>query len=111
VSEKIRAPTRMKTTNAESLAVDSMADFKRVQLNRLGLRSSQRLKIASNITPLAPIAPPSVGVATPMKIVPSTRKIRNSGGTITNVTCSAMWDRQRKPSHLLQTQLKNAITN
>ena len=32
------------------------------------------------MAPLAPIAPPSVGVATPMKIVPSTRKISTSGG-------------------------------
>ena len=47
--------------------------------------------------PLAPIAPPSVGVATPMKMVPSTRKIRNSGGTITKVVCCAMCDRKRKP--------------
>ena len=39
------------------------------------------------MAPDAPMAPPSVGVATPMKIVPSTRKIRNSGGTITKVTC------------------------
>ena len=34
------------------------------------------------IAPLAPIAPPSVGVATPRKIVPSTRKISTSGGII-----------------------------
>ncbi len=47
--------------------------------------------------PLAPIAPPSVGVATPMKMVPSTRKIRNSGGTITNVVCCAICDRMRTP--------------
>ena len=38
----------------------------------------------------APMAPPSVGVAMPMKIVPSTRKIRNSGGTITKVVCCAI---------------------
>jgi hypothetical protein len=43
------------------------------------------------------MAPPSVGVATPMKIVPSTRKMRRSGGTITKVTCSAMRDTKRRP--------------
>jgi hypothetical protein len=31
--------------------------------------------------PVAPIAPPSVGVAMPRKIVPRTRKISSSGGT------------------------------
>ena len=44
-----------------------------------------------------PMAPPSVGVATPMKIVPNTRKISASGGTITNVTCAAMAEISRKP--------------
>jgi hypothetical protein len=32
------------------------------------------------------MAPPSVGVAMPRKMVPSTRKIRNSGGTSTSST-------------------------
>ena len=58
--------------------------------------------------PLAPMAPPSVGVATPMKIVPSTRKIRNSGGTMTKVVCCAMWDRKRKPRKRLVTQFTTA---
>ena len=58
------------------------------------------MNIASSIAPVAPMAPPSVGVATPMKMVPSTRKIRNSGGTITNVTCCAISDRKRKPVSL-----------
>ena len=87
----------MKTTNAESFAVDSTADLSSSKLKRLGLRSSQRLKMAKKIAPLAPIAPPSVGVATPMKIVPKTRKIRNSGGTMTKVTCCASNERNRKP--------------
>ena len=46
--------------------------------------------------PVAPMAPPSVGVATPRKIVPSTRKISASGGISTNVTCSA--SRDSRPS-------------
>jgi hypothetical protein len=39
--------------------------------------------------PSAPMAPPSVGVAMPRKMVPSTRKISTSGGISTKVTCSA----------------------
>ena len=54
------------------------------------------------------MAPPSVGVATPMKIVPSTRKIRNSGGTITKVTCWASADRKRKPVILPRIQFSTA---
>ncbi len=42
--------------------------------------------------PIAPIAPPSVGVAMPRKIVPSTRKISTSGGINTKVTRSASLD-------------------
>ena len=57
------------------------------------------------------MAPPSVGVATPMKMVPSTRKIRNSGGTITKVICCAMCDRKRKPMKRLVSQLTTATPN
>ena len=60
---------------------------------------------------MAPMAPPSVGVATPMKIVPSTRKIRNSGGTITKVVCWAIWERKRKPMKRLVSQLMTATPN
>ena len=42
--------------------------------------------------PSAPIAPPSVGVAMPRKMVPSTRKISTSGGISTKVTCSVRRD-------------------
>jgi hypothetical protein len=42
--------------------------------------------MASRIAPGAPMPPPSVGVARPMKMVPSTRKISASGGIITNTT-------------------------
>src|SRR4249920_1193337 len=104
----MRAPTKMKTTNDDSLAVDSTADLSRARLNLLGLRSSHLLKMASRIAPDAPMAPPSVGVATPMKIVPSTRKIRNSGGTITKVTCCASNDKNLKPVTLPMIQFKTA---
>ena len=57
----------------------------------------RRFIMARMIAPAAPMAPPSVGVATPMKMVPSTRKIRPSGGTITKVTCSARLDTMRRP--------------
>ena len=58
--------------------------------------------------PVAPIAPPSVGVATPRKIVPSTRKISASGGISTNVTRSAICDSRPSFSSLLMTAAKNA---
>ena len=80
----------MKTTKAESLAVDSVACRIRSKVRRRFIK-------ASSSAPTAPIAPPSVGVATPMKIVPRTRKISASGGTITKMTCSAMAESSRKP--------------
>ena len=46
-----------------------------------------------------------------MKIVPSTRKIRNSGGTITNVVCCAIADRKRNPVNLSMIQLRTATKN
>ena len=61
--------------------------------------------------PAAPIAPPSVGVAMPMKMVPSTRKIRNSGGTITKVVCCAIAERKRNPVNLSMTQFTTATKN
>ena len=54
---------------------------------RIRSQLSRRLAAPRMSAPAAPIAPPSVGVAMPRKIVPSTRKIRNSGGTMTNVVC------------------------
>ncbi len=53
--------------------------------------------------PVAPMAPPSVGVAMPMKMVPSTRKISASGGISTKVTFSAIFD--NRPS--LNTRLSD----
>ena len=54
------------------------------------------------------MAPPSVGVATPMKIVPSTRKISASGGTMTKMTCSASTDNSPIRSSLLRTAKEKA---
>src|SRR2546429_7901074 len=63
----------MNTTNVDSLAVVSIACLR-------SLHDSLLRATAMISAPLAPIAPPSVGVATPRKIVPSTRKISASGG-------------------------------
>ncbi|CAM3145127.1 hypothetical protein PANO111632_05085 [Paracoccus nototheniae] len=46
---------------------------------------------------MAPIAPPSVGVAIPRKIVPSTRKTSASGGIITMITCRVIGDSRPSP--------------
>ena len=72
----------------------------RGRLQRLAQRvqASRRLAAASTSAPTAPMAPPSVGVAMPRKIVPSTRKIRVSGGTRTMITCSARRDSSPRPS-------------
>ena len=43
-----------------------------------------------------------------MKIVPSTRKISASGGTMTKMTCSASRDSNRMPSIRSQSQLTTA---
>src|SRR5467141_23788 len=94
----------MKTTKADSFAVDSVACRTRSQLSR-------RLAAPRMSAPVAPIAPPSVGVAMPRKIVPSTRKIRNSGGTITNVVCCAIAERKRNPVSLSMIQFSTATKN
>ncbi len=75
----------MKITKADSFSVDSIACLVRP-------RFSRPLISASTSAPSAPMPPPSVGVATPMKIVPSTRKISASGGISTKVTFSAICD-------------------
>jgi len=54
------------------------------------------------------MAPPSVGVATPMKIVPSTRKISASGGIMTKVTRSAICDSKPRRRILLSTAMTKA---
>ena len=72
-----REPIRMKITKEDSLAVEFIAWLSSDQLSR-------RLASARTSAPVAPMAPPSVGVAMPRKIVPSTRKISASGGISTN---------------------------
>ena len=102
---------RINITNADSLAVCSTADRTISQLSRAGLPSEYRLNPASAKAPSAPIAPPCVGVASPMKIVPSTRKIKNNGGTITNVTRSANRDSNLCPSIGSSIRLAKATGN
>ena len=91
----------MNTTNAVSLAVVSMPCFSSFHDSRL--RASAMIS-----APVAPIAPPSVGVATPRKIVPSTRKISASTGISTNTTRSASCDRSLSFSSLPISAAKNA---
>ena len=66
-------------TKEESLAVVSIACF-------ISFRSSRRLAKARISAPAEPMAPPSVGVAMPRKMVPSTRKISARGGIMTMTT-------------------------
>src|SRR5665213_481727 len=91
----------MNTTNVDSLAVVSIACF--------SSDSDRRRRASAMISaPVAPIAPPSVGVATPRKMVPSTRKISASGGIITNVTRSAIFDKRPSFNTRFRTAAKNA---
>ena len=57
---------------------------------------------------MAPMAPPSVGVATPRKMVPSTRKISSSGGISTKVTRSASLDSRPSLRKRLTTAMSQA---
>ena len=75
--------------NEASLVVAASACLSSAQSSRL------RAKPMTS-APTAPIAPPSVGVATPRKMVPSTKKMSSSGGMSTNVTRSAR--RESSPS-------------
>ncbi len=72
-------------TKADSRVVDVNACDTTPRFNRPFIA-------ASSSAPTAPIAPPSVGVAMPRKIVPSTRKISASGGIRTMITCWARRD-------------------
>ena len=65
----------MNITMVVSLSVMSIASLSSSQVSR-------RCRIASASAPTAPMAPPSVGVARPTRIVPSTMKISTSDGTI-----------------------------
>ena len=88
-------PTRINKTKLVNFVVVSMACFNSFISRR------PRIK-ARIVAPTAPIAPPSVGVATPIKIVPSTRKIKNNGGIITKTTRSAICDKSFKPNSLFK---------
>ena len=88
-------PIRMKSTKHDSFIVVSIAW-------RSSFRSRRRRASAITSAPTAPIAPPSVGVAMPRKIVPSTRKISASGGISTKVTRSAMRDSRLQLEQLVE---------
>ena len=92
----------MNTTKQDSLVVVSMACRNRSS-------DSRRRATAIRMAPTAPMAPPSVGVATPMKMVPSTRKISASGGIITKVTRSARADSSPSPNALLTSAMTKAV--
>ena len=94
VKLKTVEPIRMKSTKVDSLAVLSRACLSRSMPMRL-------LETAMISAPNAPMAPPSVGVATPRKMVPRTRKIRISGGISTKVTCCAKRESRPSPVNLL----------
>ncbi|MDT4858769.1 hypothetical protein FQZ97_932510 [compost metagenome] len=76
------------------------------------IRSNVRLRRAPAMimAPRAPIAPPSVGVAMPRKVVPSTRKISTSGGINTKVTCSARRDSRPRRNRRLSSAKASAST-
>src|SRR4051812_50027001 len=78
----------MNTTKEVSLAVVFIAW-------RSNENDRRRRASAIASAPVAPMAPPSVGVATPRKMVPSTRKMSASGGVSTNGPRSPM--RGRSP--------------
>ena len=61
--------------------------------------------------PMAPSAPPSVGVAMPRKIVPSTRKISTSGGISTKVTRSVSFDSSFNPNSRLASARISAVND
>jgi len=89
VKLKTVEPIRMNITKMASLVLFSracMSIFKfRVPRNPARISA-----------PNAPMAPPSVGVAQPRKMVPSTRNISTSGGIKAKVTRSVR--RENKPS-------------
>ena len=95
------APIRMKSTKQDKRMVESMAW-------RISLRSMRPRMSAMISAPTEPMAPPSVGVAMPRKIVPSTRKIKASGGISTKVTRSAMRDSNPSLVTLLTRDAKKA---
>src|SRR3546814_17903940 len=91
----------MNTTKHDSVVVVFIAW-------RIRSSVSRRRISAITIAPTAPIAPPSVGVATPLKIVPSTTKISASGGINTKDTRSASAANHRSLTNLLEKSITNA---
>ena len=75
----------MNSTNDDSLVVEASACLTTSSVSR-------RFAAAMTSAPTAPMAPPSVGVAMPRKIVPSTRNTSASGGISTMTTCCASRD-------------------
>ena len=90
---KIVEPTKIKITKLVSFVVDSIACLSSVKFKRPRDQ-------ANTMAPTAPMAPPSVGVATPIKIVPSTKNINNKGGTITKTTREVIFDSKPVPNSL-----------
>ena len=90
VKLKTVEPIKMNITKMERRVVLSSAPLST-------LRPKRPRTVAITKAPRAPMAPPSVGVATPKKIVPNTKKIRINGGINTNVTCSVSLDISPRP--------------
>jgi hypothetical protein len=62
------------------------------------------------MAPMAPMAPPSVGVAMPRKMVPSTRKISSSGGISTKVTARPLRQQAQRVMRLMDAATKARAT-
>src|SRR6187401_522282 len=82
MDEKVVEPITMKITMVESRVVESIA-CQSIDQDSLPLNQ------ASTIAPAAPIAPDSVGVASPIRIVPSTMKINAREGSMPRISFSA----------------------
>ncbi len=98
---KMVAPIRMNITNEDSRVVEASACLSSDQDRRPRSRAMMS-------APTAPMAPPSVGEATPRKMVPSTRKMSSSGGISTKVTRSASLDRSPRPVRRLAEAISQA---
>ena len=105
---KYGGPIKINITKIASFAVFSKAWL-------INDHDRRRRIIASTNAPTAPIAPPSVGVAIPMKMVPNTKKMRITGGISAKTKRSASWDKSPHPvMRLIQAKLKalsDATTN
>jgi hypothetical protein len=88
----------MNITMVVSLRVVSIPSLSSFQVRR-------RCKIASASAPTAPMAPPSVGVARPTRMVPSTMKMSTREGTI-----ETMQRRNKTPRLAVRTSLGSGGT-